>query len=434
MKAPPQIVVAVLALAALSVLLIAGGTVFLNMQKQLSGAAEKYSASHLRTAGVGSASAWNSPEICQKYDVLGLYDRAEADFARYKDGLSAEQAAQYNSFCETVQHSCFMVIILNGNLYVRHFFPGYQSRHRSTLHQLYRLSVRFHPLPDAAFVIDVSDGIIQINNLPIFVITRGRQMRAGILYPDFTFYNWPEASCKDERTHAYTYLYESFARDAKRAAANPRRAFNDKQDMLFWRGGMVGNPDRQRAVANLQNVMGIDVQFMQWHNTSITGYNGAPGCVGLLDHCRYKYLAFLNGNSYSSRLKYELLCGSCVFASAQSWVEWWSHLFVAGVDWVEVQPDFSDAPLKLAQVRSSEDKGFSYAEKARKKALALLSDDAVDCYWKYIIEQAAAILPTPSVSDLERWPFTKPIEDVLLYGNDAWITDKGLLGPVVQVR
>eukprot|EP00397_Hematodinium_sp_SG-2012_P058988 GEMP01075141.1.p2 GENE.GEMP01075141.1~~GEMP01075141.1.p2 ORF type:complete len:120 (+),score=11.76 GEMP01075141.1:665-1024(+) len=64
---------------------------------------------------------------------------------------------------------------------------------------------------------------------------------------------------------------------------------------------------------------------MTWGLVSITGANQAMGCVGLDDHCQYKYLAFLNGNTYSSRLKYELLCGSVVFASPPDWVEWWSE-------------------------------------------------------------------------------------------------------------
>merc|ERR1711933_425316 len=96
---------------------------------------------------------------------------------------------------------------------------------------------------------------------------------------------------------------------------------------------------------------------MEWRTNSITGKNRALGCVGLLEHCRYRYLAFLNGNTYSSRFKYQLLCGSCVFASRQPWVEWWSHLIEPERDYVEVRPDWADATHRLAEVRSRVDGG-----------------------------------------------------------------------------
>ena len=128
--------------------------------------------------------------------------------------------------------------------------------------------------------------------------------------------------------------------------STPDAYWGSKQDTLFWRGGIVGNPIRKQVVDTVKGP-DIDLAFMQWHSTSLTGVNGAPGCVGLIDHCKYKYLAFLQGNTYSSRLKYQLLCGSCVFASKQPWIEWWTQLLVPFEDLIEVADDWSDATQKL---------------------------------------------------------------------------------------
>jgi len=386
----------------------------------------------------GAAPKGRGADTCERFEEMDLFSQAELDFARYKDGLSAEQKAAYWGFCNTVlRHSCMTIIILRGRIFVRHFYPGYQSRHRSTLYAIYRVAQRFGPLPDAQFVIEVTDGYLGVaHDLPIFMITRPVQgNQVGVLYPDFTFFSWPEAACPPERSHGYGYLFTQYEQEAKKAELHPEDWWSSKEDLLFWRGGHVHNQNREAAVKVFRDKPGTDMAFMEWKNTSITGINGAPGCVGLLKHCRYRYLAFLDGNTYSSRLKYNLLCGSCVFASRQTYMEWWTRHFKAGEDYVEVSPDWSDAPKKHADVRWSSDGGKKIAESGRQKALKMLSEDAVDCYWLRLIEKAAAILPPPMKVDFEDLPpSTKPIEDVLHYANDVVIDDDGLVGPVVLVR
>lgn len=387
--------------------------------------------------GFGSTAKARGPEVCERFEDIGLFTQAEIDFARYKDGLTPEQQTAYKSFCKTVlRHSCMTIIIRKGRIFVRHFYPGYQSRHRSTLYAIYRVAQRFGPLPDAEFVIEVTDGLLGTQyDLPIFMITRAASAQVGVLYPDFTFFSWPEAACPPERSHGYGYLYALYKRLAQTAAEHPEDSWASKEDILFWRGGRVHNQNRELAIKVFQDKPAVDIAFMDWRNTSITGINGAPGCVGLLEHCKYRYLAFLDGNTYSSRLKYNLLCGSCVLASRQPYVEWWTRHLKAGEDYVEVASDWSDAPQKHAQVRWSADGGQKVAESGRRKALELLSEDAVDCYWMRLIEKAAAILPPPPQVEIDDLPpSTKPIEDALHYGNDVVIDDDGLVGPVVLVR
>lgn len=387
--------------------------------------------------GFGATVDGLGPKTCTRFEEKGLFQQADIDFARYKDGLTPEKEAAYKSFCKSVlRHSCITIIILRGRIFVRHFYPGYQSRHRSTVMAIYRVSQRFGPLPDAEFVIEVTDGYLgTAHDLPVFMITRPSQSQVGVLYPDFTFFSWPEAACPPERSHAYGYLYSLYEREAQKAAKAPEDAWAAKDDVLFWRGGRVHNQHRDMAVRVFQEKPAVDMAFMLWTNTSITGVNGAPGCVGLLDHCKHRYLAFLDGNTYSSRLKYNLLCGSCVFASRQPYVEWWTRHFKPNEDYVEVSADWSDAPAKHAEVRWSSDGGRKIAESGRRKALDLLSEDAVDCYWLRLIEKASKILPRPAQVEFEDLPeSTKPIEDVLHYANDVIIDDDGLVGPVVLVR
>jgi len=372
---------------------------------------------------------------CRNFDSLGLYTQAESDFERYKGGLTPEQRVQYRSLCAAwLRHSCMTITILGGRIFVRHLFPGYQSRHRITLHAIYRVAQRLGPLPDTEFVIEVTDGYVGIVDLPVFMVTRRRDTRFGVLYPDFTFYSWPEAVCPPERSHAYGYLYDLFEREAGRAEAHPEEWWHAKEDTLFWRGARVHNQVRDMVVQMLKDKPAVDVEFMMWMNTSLTGVNGAPGCVGLLEHCQYRYLAFLDGNTYSSRFKFNLLCGSCVFAARQQFVEWWTELFASNEDYVEVSADWSNALQRHAEVRWSPDGGRAIAERAQRKALKFLSEDAVDCYWLRLIEKAAAVLPPPDPIDFEKLPpSTRPIEDALLFTNEIVLDEGVAFGPATPL-
>lgn len=67
---------------------------------------------------------------------------------------------------------------------------------------------------------------------------------------------------------------------------------------------------------------GVDAEFIAWRAVSPTGQNEATGYTGLLAQCGHRYLAFLAGTTYSSRLKFQLLCGSTVLAAQPEFVEW----------------------------------------------------------------------------------------------------------------
>jgi len=331
---------------------------------------------------------------------------------------SPRRKKEYFHWCQELKFACMRVQIRNGRIFVRHLYPGYQSRHRATLLALYRVSMRFH-LPDADIILELSDGMWDMQGLPIFRIARPAGARVeGVLYPDFTFYNWPESVCKD-LSHDYEYLFEQY----KKASSLP---FEKREGTLFWRGGQVHNPIRPKVVDMMKDLkksgdetsQHIDIEFMQWVSASTTGDNIMPGCVGLVDACRYKYLAFLEGNTYSSRLKYLLLCGSVVFMNPVTWHEWWTQQLTSE-HVAQVRPDWTDSKEKFEQVLKSEDGGAQIAAAGIRFARENLSPEKVDCYWKLLIDKANRYLPREELS-----PKARPIEDVLLYGNTDKISEE----------
>ena len=152
------------------------------------------------------------PEICTRTEVPEFYEQIYRDLEPYKV-LDEQHLAFYDGFCARRQKACIRLRIVNGAAYVLDMFPGYQSRHRSTLHAIYRVISRFGNLPDVEVTIDLTDGELQNIDLPFFVITHKKEAPVGVLYPDFTFYSWPESICpfsENEISHNYDQLFREF--------------------------------------------------------------------------------------------------------------------------------------------------------------------------------------------------------------------------------
>mmetsp|Transcript_69831 Transcript_69831/g.227183 ORF Transcript_69831/g.227183 Transcript_69831/m.227183 type:complete len:215 (+) Transcript_69831:401-1045(+) len=190
-----------------------------------------------------------------------------------------------------------------------------------------------------------------------------------------------------------------------------------KRDQLFWRGSRLdarvstqGGNIRSKAVDMFRGDPGADVEFVQWSVAHVVSSNNrVEGCAGLLDHCAYRYLAFLDGHTYSSRLKYQLLCGAAVLAQEQSFVEWFTHTLVSGEHFVEVQAGWEDAPSVLVRLRGNPEEVFRIAQEGQRYAMQAFSQDSVDCYWREVLLKAAAI------SEPEPLPATaRLLEDILL--------------------
>lgn len=121
--------------------------------------------------------------------------------------------------------------------------PRYQSRIKATLLGIYRALQRLGPTPDTEVVIDVTDGELQNIDLPVLVITHRAAMPAGILYPDFTFFSWPESACPpEEPSHAYGHLLEG----AGGGRSPPLRATRASDGSGAW-ALISPDPPRQRT-------------------------------------------------------------------------------------------------------------------------------------------------------------------------------------------
>ena len=52
----------------------------------------------------------------------------------------------------------------------------------------------------------------------------------------------------------------------------------------------------------------------------------AADTVSAAEHCGYKYLLYMPGNTWANRLKYLMLCGSTIVMPKDRYVAFWWHL------------------------------------------------------------------------------------------------------------
>jgi hypothetical protein len=331
------------------------------------------------------------------------YDMAIKDFERYHE--FSRQPGSAEAYMETCkekqgiyQGACASILISDGKPYVLDFVEGFQTRSKAIFHKILSLSKK-RRLPDALIVIEFSDND-DTGDLPVFHMARRTGDQRGVLYPDFTFDDWPESVCPraKEHDHNYAKLFGAFSQSGN---------FDHRVDTLFWRGADLGPRgsimdflDNYRAIHS-DYANHIDVEFMSWNDAD----NGQ--CVGVLDQCDYKYLLYMPGKTYSSSLKYKLLCGSVVFSPKLQWQEFWTDLLVPGTHFVEVGLDDSFG-AKFQQILSDGQWARNIGKNGQHLVLQQLSPAAIDCYWAKLIELASRYLPkVPKPDDARR------IEDFL---------------------
>jgi len=272
---------------------------------------------------------------------------------------------------------------------------------------LLRVMHRFPDLPDALLTVNVGDGMFE-NKHQVFVADRyvrkdGRPN--GVMSPDFTFYSWPESECPRDTSHSWTSVFDIFREEVGVAT------WDEKQDLLHWRGSKVSNPYRGKVIewVRQQNLTEfVDMRFSFIHSDQDKGK--VDKCERLTEACQYRFLVHLPGNTYSSRLKYLLLCGSVVFAPPMEWEEWWHHRLVPGVHYVAVAHDWHDLGSKLRPLLADKVSARRIADAGRALALEMFDSKSVDCYWRLLIEEAHRFLPQASVESEDEIP----LADVLV--------------------
>ncbi|KAK0707903.1 hypothetical protein B0H67DRAFT_450753, partial [Lasiosphaeris hirsuta] len=268
--------------------------------------------------------------------------------------------------------------IKDNQLYILHserdLPPELLDSQTATLHQLHRaLLTSPSPLPNTTLALSITDhpfGASLAYARPAYALPNANHppITRAFLMPHFSFWAWP------------TPLVGSMARAAAAVdAIEGGVAFAEKDPRVVWRGtvGYAGG-SRPRLREDLVRVAGggrawADVKGMEGGGMAVEGF------------CRYKYVLYTEGVTYSGRLQFLQMCRSVLIAPPFAWLQHTTHL---------VRPVFAA------------DLGLRGGEGGGRKSVP--DDQGVKAAWptRYAPEEANAVFVSSDWSDLEatiRW-------------------------------
>lgn len=256
----------------------------------------------------------------------------------------------------------------------------------ATMHSIQRAISAFPgKLPNIEFSFSVHDFALHDPNTvhALWAYTRLPHQESLWLMPDFGLWAWPDVGL---RSYPEFQMYLQQQEDD----------FQDKIPKLVWRGSVdVGSKDvRHGLVEHTENQPWSDVQILDWSNTT----NIEERLLTMQDHCRYKFVAQTEGNSYSGRLKYLLNCQSVLFSHEMSWLELFHHLMIdSGPDqnYVRAKRDYSDIAKKMKRLLDP-DHEFETRRIAHNAVRTFrqryLTPAAEACYWRALIRGWSSVM------------------------------------------
>ncbi|KAF3907149.1 hypothetical protein ABW21_db0205751 [Orbilia brochopaga] len=198
--------------------------------------------------------------------------------------------------------------------------------------------------------------------------------------------------------------------------------FDSKIDKMFWRGTVYFNPLQNANLrANLINAASgkewADIDNLKW-----TSLEKAQNIVQIEEICRYKYIAYTEGISYSGRLPFHMLCESIILTPPINYLMHSTHLIKPLYAWtlgfkttkpigawgakrmqkawpvekgysydeanaIFVSPDWSDLEETILWLRQNPKiaKGIARRQKELYVEKGYLSESAEMCYWRELI-------------------------------------------------
>jgi len=153
------------------------------------------------------------------------------------------------------------------------------------------------------------------------------ETRKDFLMPDFAFDGWPEAGITSftDTTH-----------QIQLAGLNP---YIDGR--IFWIGNVKTNPIRQKLL-ELGNSNTDKFIFKNTFVDDFIIHKHEVPYASLPDHCKYKYLIDVEGNSYSARLKFLFYSRRVVFIQEREWKEYFHYDLKPYIHFIPVKNDLSD--------------------------------------------------------------------------------------------
>lgn len=341
-----------------------------------------------------SPAATDEKKFCDKYHSK-LYKDVETTEKYWSSvgGMTRDDLEESRHICER-DGNCPILKLYNGHLYMR--FPvqqelSFQSRAHSMLLMLAQADVSH--LPNSDFIFNANDGVrlyepcfMEMDKSRAEAASTSRKQLNHFLFPDFTTFDWWEASLPPFQV-ARTSLVEK------------SQPFSKKIAKLFWRGSTVLQQGTQRT--DLVKQLGPKTDIADVKDIGIKDPELKKQLFKTLSEmCDYRYIIYTEGVTYSGRLKYTTLCNSVQIGYKINFIEFWTHLlepyYVSVSSW-------DNAVEKMAELEHDRTKAELLARGQADALKEQLTPRGISCYIQRMMEGYAKS---------QRWNVLSPHEDV----------------------
>nr|OQO23612.1 hypothetical protein B0A51_08069 [Rachicladosporium sp. CCFEE 5018] len=298
-------------------------------------------------------------------------------------------------------------MIFDGDLYVVSTKSKGEDHRRkilatlSAMHRALAAAPDRRSMPNVEFIYSVEDKASDVTGIgdPMWVFARRASEASLFLMPDFGYWAWDNViDGKNNEIGAYEDVVEK-VRDLE-----SELDFSQKEDKLVWRGKLSFAPKLRRALLNV-------ARAHDWSAVKELNWRVKRNFLTLEDHCRFRYIAHVEGRSYSASLKYRQACRSVIIAHKLQYIQHHHYLLSSHgstQNYVEVERDFEDLPAKMEHLLANPAEAERIADNSvktfRERYLTLAAEA---CYWRNLWGGYASIAEKPELwteADGKRMP------------------------------
>lgn len=253
------------------------------------------------------------------------------------------------------------------------------------------------------------------------------------LMPDFGFWAWPEPGVgsyiKVQQDAREMEEGAPVPRELLEASAPPANAaiaytWANKIPKAMWRGATYINEYQRKQLVNVtKDQPWADVKDIVWMGPGLPPNN----LMSTSEFCRYKYIIYVEGHSYSGSLRSQQNCRSVIIAPPLNWTTHYQHLMRpdgADQNYVEVARDFSNLGETIAWLEQHPEIAERIADNsARTFRDHYISPAAGACYWRELIHGWAEVSEKPKIWEQKDGKWRRrgaPFEDMVLMGKVEW--------------
>ncbi|KAB8262073.1 endoplasmic reticulum-resident kdel protein [Aspergillus pseudonomiae] len=277
------------------------------------------------------------------------------------------------------------VAVYQGRLYVHRALAKGEDHRRKILGilgSIHRALISApHTIPDTEIIFSIEDKLADVAgpDHPLWVLARKATEESVWLMPDFGFWSWGHI---DSRIGPYDEVVKHVEKN--------ELPWDEKEDKLVWRGKLSFAPKLRRTLLEIARKYAWgDVKEVEWKNKA--------NYLSMEKHCDYRYIAHVEGRSYSASLKYRQACRSVVVIHKLQYIQHHHYLLVSSgpqQNFVQVERDWADLPHRIQELLDDPLKARMIADNNVKVFRERYLTPAADaCYWRALLQEWATASP-----------------------------------------